>query len=245
MFSTLINKYTLATFVAGVSIFIIQIAFTFSSPIYKAKIDSTLYVQLLNNIKRHQDSVSTNYHTASTDEKKQLRIDAGQYLINTWYNQIVPHWIGTPWEFYGKTQVPQRGAIACGYFVSTTLSQMNIKLNRIDMAEGYSAWMVNSLCDSSYKFHKAQKLLEFIKSKPDDIWIVGLSNHTGMIVKYNGRIRFVHSSYIDPVAVVDEPAETSAALNNSTIYVAGHLFVNNSLTEKWITNTSIQLIKKF
>ena len=48
-------------------------------------------------------------------------------------NAIIPHWYGTPWDFNGHTSIPNQGEIACGYFVSTTLRDIGLKLNRFKM----------------------------------------------------------------------------------------------------------------
>lgn len=50
-------------------------------------------------------------------------------------DRIIPHWYGTPWSFGGHTAVPNKGEIACGYFISTTLRDMGIKLNRYRLAQ--------------------------------------------------------------------------------------------------------------
>src|SRR5215212_694349 len=39
-------------------------------------------------------------------------------FINIVYDSIIPYWIGTKWNFNGITEVPQKGSIACGYFVT-------------------------------------------------------------------------------------------------------------------------------
>ena len=36
-------------------------------------------------------------------------------------DDLLPAWNGTAWAMNGTSQVPGRGSIACGYFVSTTL----------------------------------------------------------------------------------------------------------------------------
>lgn len=155
-------------------------------------------------------------------------------------------WLGTKWEFYGETQFPKDSSIACGHFVVTTLKQLGFRLqNSHEMATNYSAYMVNSLCDTSYKVYKADEMLNIVKAQPDDIWVVGLKNHSALIVKYKGKIRFVHSSYFAPTMVVDEAIEESGTFFGSTIWVAGNLFVNNSLTEKWITGTEVIYTKKY
>jgi hypothetical protein len=50
-------------------------------------------------------------------------------------NRIIPQWAGTTWSFEGHTSVPQQGEIACGYFVSTTLRDVGINLNRYTLAQ--------------------------------------------------------------------------------------------------------------
>ena len=42
-------------------------------------------------------------------------------------------WNGTQWDFYGTTQVPQKGKIACGYFVTTVLRDMGVKIDRVNV----------------------------------------------------------------------------------------------------------------
>jgi hypothetical protein len=38
-------------------------------------------------------------------------------FTNAVIKNIVPSWIGTAWDFNGISQTPQKGSIACGYFV--------------------------------------------------------------------------------------------------------------------------------
>lgn len=49
--------------------------------------------------------------------------------------RIIPYWEGTPWTFEGHTSVPNKGSIACGYFVSTTLRDVGLNLNRYKLAQ--------------------------------------------------------------------------------------------------------------
>ena len=162
------------------------------------------------------------------------------------YKQIIPHWIGTKWEFYGETEIPGDSSIACGHFVITTLKHLGVMMeDPHQMATNYSAYMVNSLSDTSYKVYKAADIIEIVKRKPDDIWVVGLRNHSGFIVKEQGEVRFVHSSYSMPAAVVNELADSSLTFQGSNIFVAGNLFVGNSLTKKWINKEVVKYVKKY
>ncbi|MGN6646555.1 MAG: hypothetical protein ACTHJT_08495 [Cytophaga sp.] len=210
----------------------------------EAKADTAAYNILLKQISRSRDSIFQVYNKA--DDQTQCVKNTEAYLIETYYKKLIPFWLGTKWEFYGETQIPGDSSIACGHFVVTTLKQLGCKLeNSHEMATNYSAYMVNSLCDTSYKVYKGEELLQLIKSQPDDIWVVGLKNHSALIVKYQGQIRFVHSSYFAPTMVVDEPIEESMTFWGSNIYVSGHLFKDNCLTEKWIKDEVVKYTKKY
>ena len=56
-------------------------------------------------------------------------------FANHLVDKIIPHWYGTPWSFGGHTAIPNQGKIACGYFISTTLRDMGINLNRYKLAQ--------------------------------------------------------------------------------------------------------------
>ncbi len=208
--------------------------------------DSTSYQGLINKIHFQRDSISTLYYSTNTNERDRIIKKAEEFLITTYYKTLIPKWLGTKWAFYGETQIPGDSSIACGHFVVTTLKHLGINLeDSHEMATNYSAYMVNSLCDTSYKVYKASDILTIVKKLPDNIWVVGLRSHSGLLIKYQGQIHFVHSSCTDPSMVVDELAEESSTFIGSSIYVAGSLFRNNSLTEKWIKGDKVNYTKKY
>lgn len=151
-------------------------------------------------------------------------------------NDIWPAWYGTPWDYNGYTNTPNDGIIACGYFVSTTLKHCGFNMNRYDVAKSYSKNIVEILTDSSTQviFPDIHSLLEHIEQRPDDIYIVGLSNHVGFLIKENGRIDFVHSNYGFPMMVIREEAYYSEALNWSQEYWLGSLLYSEGTITKWI-----------
>src|SRR6188474_3208784 len=53
-----------------------------------------------------------------------------QLLLNNIRDSLFTCWLGTPWDFYGTTQTPGKGKIACGYFVTTLLRDMGASVNR-------------------------------------------------------------------------------------------------------------------
>ncbi|MEO1627640.1 MAG: hypothetical protein AAFV25_20985, partial [Bacteroidota bacterium] len=65
-----------------------------------------------------------------------LPADSIQQLFKTaLLNKIIPFWEGTKWSFEGHTSKPKSGHIACGYFVSTTLRDAGLRLNRYRLAQ--------------------------------------------------------------------------------------------------------------
>lgn len=204
------------------------------------------YTPLINKINQSKDSIRLLYIASSENERPKHVRNAEEYLITTYYTNLLPKWMGTKWEFYGETQVPGDSSIACGHFVVTTLKHLGINPEHShEMATNFSAYMVNSLCDSTYKVYKPEELIRIVEQRPDDVWVVGLHNHSGLLIKYKGKLHFVHSSYSYPTAVVDELADESHTFQHSTIYVAGNLFRNNSLTEKWIRSELVRYVKTY
>jgi hypothetical protein len=204
--------------------------------------DSTFYQNTLTRIYLKRDSLKNIINSSNNDSCLNAATD---FLISSYYKKIVPCWLGTKWEFYGKTEIPRKNSIACGYFVVTSLRHLGLNFeNPVAMAEDYSTYIVTTLCDTLYRKNNYRELLSLISQKPDDMWVIGLKNHSGIIVKFNGKIRFVHSSPMHPVAVVDEAAESSEIFKRSDVFVAGNLFSKNSLTSKWISGANIPFRKK-
>jgi len=208
--------------------------------------DTAAYLKLKARIKFTQDSINTIFCNSRNENRTEYLKNAEELLLTTYYKTLIPKWLGTKWAFYGETQFPGDSSIACGHFVVTTLKHLGFKLeNSHEMATNYSAYMVNSLCDTSFKVYKASELMKIVQKYPDDVWVVGLRSHSGLLINYHGQLLFVHSSCTAPSMVVDEPAEESSTFQNSTIYVSGPLFKNNSLTEKWIKGEEVTYLKKY
>jgi len=65
-------------------------------------------------------------------------------------DDIIPYWYGTPWEFYGTTEKPKQGSIACGYFVSTILKHAGYNVEKNKMAQQASELIIKSLVSEKY-----------------------------------------------------------------------------------------------
>jgi len=84
------------------------------------------YVQ----IKKSIDSVRLRLRASDSSIKLRSKVFHESLL-----NRIIPCWNGTKWSFEGHTSVPKTGHIACGYFVSTTLKDIGLNLNRYKLAQ--------------------------------------------------------------------------------------------------------------
>lgn len=147
-------------------------------------------------------------------------------------------WEGTQWDFYGTTQVPQKGKIACGYFVTTVLRDMGVKIDRVAMAETYSEKLIKTLVQPKHiKKYVPFNLPNFVAEKQreaDNVYVLGLDNHVGFLIVKNHQAWFLHSSVLQPGAVVKERADTSMALQFNYYTVAGNLTADELFLENWI-----------
>lgn len=168
---------------------------------------------------------------------------ARKRLIQHLTDSLFPMWHGTPWDFNGHCAAPLSGETACGYFVSTPVKHAGLNLNRYKLAQQYSFDIVKTLCNQPIKrigHGNLDALLQWIASQPDDLYIIGLDNHVGWLHRKHGQTWFVHSNYLGPVAVEQEVAATSAALNSSENYVLGRFLSTDALVLNWLLNRSYQ-----
>lgn len=155
---------------------------------------------------------------------KKSKEDKKKYLF-TFINYDVPnYWTSTPWSFNGTSREPQKGTIACGYFVTNTLTDFGFDINRTYLAQQASSVMIKKLCKDIKYFSKRQDLDKYILTKDkNQVYIVGLDFHTGFITRENKDTYFIHSNYIKNKGVVKELTQTSQALNASKTFMIGTL----------------------
>ena len=198
------------------------------------------YAGLKNQVIARRNQYLERYNQAETDSAKNEILDeAGRYVRLMLVEDIFPAWYGTKWDFNGHTNKPNDGLIACGYFVSTPLKHIGAPINRYRIAQQYSLKIVNILCHQVGRYQSFEKMMTYIRRQPDDLYIIGLDNHVGYIHKSGDEIAFIHSSFIDPVAVLSEVAEESSVLTWSSIYVLGHLTSNQEFIRKWLMQEEI------
>lgn len=206
---------------------------------------SQTYHQLLTSTKAKKDSLYKEYQKADSLGKEKIIEQTANLLVDQLTTNIFPKWYGTEWDYEGYTNVPQQGQVACGYFVSTPLKHVGFNLNRYKLAQKYSHAIVKTLCNNIQYIREndTEKLFHYINSKPNQLYVVGLDNHVGFLLKEKTGIYFIHSSYLDPVAVVKEKAAESEALLSSGLFVLGHFSSNRLIIKSWLAGELIEIIK--
>ena len=124
-----------------------------------------------------------------------------------------------------------------------------MNLNRYRLAQQYSGDVAKTinLDDSILTFleYSSSKLIDKVREKfKNGIYLVGLDNHVGFLLKRKGEVFFIHSNYIDPPEVVIEPAFDSEVLKYCSIYYFGEITNNEDLMRKWLSREEIKIMKE-
>ena len=226
----------------------------FSKPkkTFEAKLDKmsatdvdTTYFQICRNLEAGRKKLSAEYTLATTDDaKEKILVKARELLLTTLADSSFVCWYGTGWDFYGMTTTPRQGDIACGYFVTTVLKQSGFLINRSHLAQLASSEMIKTLCAAdkikTITNNQTKKLFDYIKGRPDGIFIVGLDNHTGFIVKKGEELNFVDADYYSNIDKVrSEPLEKSDIILKNGFFVVGELLYSDETITKWVRGEKI------
>jgi hypothetical protein len=161
------------------------------------------------------------------EHKKKKLLVTQRKLISYLTDSLLPCWYGTPWDYNGTTEIPGQGKIACGYFVTTTLRDAGMKINRVKMAQCVSQNLLYDLCTNFKKF--SNKSLEYfvkeIEKSGYGLYIVGLDNHTGYIYHDGKEVWFIHSGVLPPRCTLKEKAIESETLRRSAYRVVGRIIL--------------------
>lgn len=199
------------------------------------------YQAKLLDIKKQQEFIANNFYT-ETDFDKKIKIQkaASQYLVTTIKNELFPQWLGTEYDFYGITETPGTGKIACGYFVTTVLRDAGYPIERVKMAQAASEKMIRSMVDEKniYRFPrvKFKKFIRSIENIGEGLYVVGLDTHAGFLLYDGEKSWFIHATSRSD-QVVWENAETSKSLIKSRYRVVGKLDSDEDFIRRWLANT--------
>ena len=176
--------------------------------------------------------------TNTTDpEARQIVLrDARTVIHRTILDSVFPAWAGTPWAFYGASEVPGEGSIACGYFVSTVLRDAGFKVARVNLAQQASSKIVRTFATKSetvwFRRTSALEVIKHVKLQGEGIYIVGLDYHVGFLVYDGDAVQMCHSSVLWPGTVLCEPAAKAEAMH-SMVHVVGPVLTDDVL-RRWV-----------
>lgn len=190
-------------------------------------------------VENNRSGLWSQYQRATTTAEKETIISqARESLIRSAYDEIFPYWYGTKWDFNGTTEMPGQGKIACGYFVSTVLRDVGMKVQRTRLAQQASENIILSLTTSEHtkRFRNVpiKSFVAAVQTWGTGLYVVGLDIHVGFILNIAGDVYFIHSTYVDPYCVVKERALESRILTDSRYRVLGKLSEDDDLILKWL-----------
>lgn len=163
--------------------------------------------------------------------------DAKHYLFQLIHELIPSYWAGTPWDYNGTTRKPGEGKIACGYFITNTLTDLGFDIERIKLAQAPSSVLIKATCSNIHYYSEFADLENYLnESEENSIFIVGLDYHTGYISKQKKDCYFIHSNYLNQQGVTKENLQDSQALKSSKTWMIGSISANNSLIKNWINH---------
>lgn len=153
-------------------------------------------------------------------------------------DSIAPSWMGTDWGFYGTTQIPRQGNIACGYFVTTVLQDAGLPIARTRLAQCASEEMIRTLVQPSliqrYSNVPVEDFANNIKQQGFGLYIIGLDTHTGFIYNDGKDVYFIHASYTGAKKVTKEKALDSWILKSSKYRITGKISGDTRALDKWM-----------
>ena len=204
-----------------------------------------IYQIELKNIEAERLNLANSYRNSAN--KNVVIVSARTLFVSAIEQQINPFWYGTDWDFYGTTQVPKEGKIACGYFVTTVLRDVGLRVNRVSLAQQASENIIKSLviAPNIKRFRNVtiEKFVADVKTFGAGLYVVGLDNHVGFLFHDGAEVYFIHSSYVEPSEVIREKAIESSILASSRYRVIGKISDDHNLMVKWLGQTVIPTIK--
>lgn len=201
------------------------------------------YSKTKSEIEQLRNSLSQKYNSLKDSLGKILFLDSISSVFSSeLLNDIIPYWYGTTWNFNGYTAKPNEGSIACGYFVSTTLRDMGLNINRFKLAQqGPENEAISISIDrNSMLIINEKDLSEELPHLNSGLYFVGLDNHVGYLYKNGDELYFLHSNYIEGLVMIENIKFSRAFV--SSIYYIVPISNNRILAEKWLSQHEILIV---
>lgn len=190
---------------------------------------------------RRADLDTAREELAARHASGELVLDLAEEALSLHLGAMIEDWVGTPYGFFGMSDEPGDGAIACGFFVSTLLEHAGFDVRRIELGRQPSEYIVQTLVDEANieRFHGVPQttVVQRAVTGGPGIYLVGLDTHTGFLVHDAHSVRFCHASSRKDKEVVCEPARISPSLR-SNYTVMGKL--GERATRAWLEGQSLK-----
>ncbi len=228
--------------------------YDYDSPVYQELSDGSQaqkeakYQKLKSRIRHKRQLYYEEYHRSGDQHRKDLVALSKKYVYKTMVDTIFPFWYDTKWDYNGVTQTPGKGAIACGYFVTTCLRDMGFEVERATLAQQASSKIIQTVCGKGRTHvighNDTKQLKSYLLSQPDGIYIIGLDNHVGFIHKKGQEVKAVHSNGVSgSMKVVCEPIEDCKLINKSDAFYIGDFMGNTAAFNQWVKKQKIATVK--
>ena len=190
---------------------------------------------------RRQELAAQLDSAGDAEARSEVLATAREIVFGSIVEEIIPRWYGTPWDYYGTTEVPGEGLIACGYFVSTVLRDAGFQVERVTLAQQPSEWIVKTFSTEDdiwrYRGRAASVVAEQVRGHGDGLYVVGLDIHVGFLVVQGETVEFCDASFLEEAVVTCQSARHSPSFASS-YRVVGKL-LSDRMLQAWLTQQPI------
>lgn len=198
------------------------------------------YEDMVSSMEKERTVFEKAYKQADELERSKIEEKASSYLLEKITHDFFDQWQGTEWDFNGTTRTPRKGKIACGYFITTVLSDAGFKIPRVKWAQQASEYYITRMTSEVKRFsnQSPETMKSYFLKNPDGLYVVGLDNHVGFVYKSGKEVTFTHASYYDPqIGVQTEELIGDNPFAKSAYRVVGRI-LNKEMIRKWILGES-------
>lgn len=196
------------------------------------------YPELKTNIAKARLALAKKYAAASNNDHVKILKQANDLWVSSIGTDLFSYWKNTAWDFNGTSTVPGEGSIACGFFVTTLLQDMDLNINRRKLAICASSEMMKSLVPHQPLLNLSNlaypDFVNTMQKAGKGVYIIGLDFHTGFILHDGTDTWFIHSNYINREGVVKELLKNSAALKASKTKWVISISTDRLFIERWL-----------
>lgn len=198
------------------------------------------YEDLISEVESQRLAFQKEYANADEAARNKIEAKAANYLLGKITHDFFDQWDGTEWDFNGTTRTPRKGKIACGYFITTLLSDAGFKIPRVKWAQQASEYYITRMTSEVKRFSNRtpEAMRDYFLQNPDGLYVAGLDSHVGFVYKSGKQVTFTHASYYDPkIGVQTEELIGDNPFAKSAYRVVGRI-LTKEMIRKWILGES-------